>query len=267
MATVEPGEEVTFEIRDSRDRLIGARLGSRRPGRPPVDRPSAHRPGRGARRRARRCPRARGARPTRPTTSPGPRSFPGPASWETCSNAPSSHGGSWWTAWPARNSSLAWQCPPACTPAHRRGAVAGAVRAAPRHREAAIGAPNPPTPEHAWPPEAADGLRTYPPRENGGNMDIRDLGPGARLWLPIHLAGRTALGRRPPLRPGRRRGVHLGDRDRRRGDRSGSACGGGPTPAGAPASRATRPRLGPLAPCSPPPASRSPTTAARATST
>ena len=33
--------------------------------------------------------------------------------------------------------------------------------------------------EHAWPPEAADGLRTYPPRENGGNMDIRDLGPGA----------------------------------------------------------------------------------------
>jgi formamidase len=58
-----------------------------------------------------------------------------------------------------------------------------------RAREAAIGAPNPPTAELAWPPEAADGLRTYPPRENGGNMDIRDLGPGARLWLPVHQPG------------------------------------------------------------------------------
>jgi formamidase len=58
-----------------------------------------------------------------------------------------------------------------------------------RVREAAVGAPNPPTAELAWPPEAADGLRTYPPRENGGNMDIRDLGPGARLWLPVHVPG------------------------------------------------------------------------------
>ena len=30
----------------------------------------------------------------------------------------------------------------------------------------------------------ADGLRTMPPRENGGNMDVRDLGPGATLLLP-----------------------------------------------------------------------------------
>jgi formamidase len=58
-----------------------------------------------------------------------------------------------------------------------------------RAREAAVGAPNPPSPELAWPPNAADGLRTYPPRENGGNMDIRDLGPGARLWLPVHAPG------------------------------------------------------------------------------
>jgi formamidase len=46
-----------------------------------------------------------------------------------------------------------------------------------------------PDPLHAWPPEAANGLRTYPPRENGGNMDIRDLGPGARLLLPVHVPG------------------------------------------------------------------------------
>jgi formamidase len=62
-----------------------------------------------------------------------------------------------------------------------------------RKREAALGeaggAIHPPSAELAWPPEAADGLRTYPPRENGGNMDIRDLGPGARLWLPVHVAG------------------------------------------------------------------------------
>jgi formamidase len=58
-----------------------------------------------------------------------------------------------------------------------------------RAREAAIDTVNPPTPDHAWPPEAGDGLRTYPPRENGGNMDIRDLGPGARLLLPVHVPG------------------------------------------------------------------------------
>ena len=58
-----------------------------------------------------------------------------------------------------------------------------------RAREAAIGTANPPSAELAWPPAAADGLRTYPPRENGGNMDIRDLGPGARLWMPVHVPG------------------------------------------------------------------------------
>jgi formamidase len=58
-----------------------------------------------------------------------------------------------------------------------------------REREAAIGTANPPSAELAWPPHAAEGLRTYPPRENGGNMDIRDLGPGARLWLPVHVPG------------------------------------------------------------------------------
>jgi formamidase len=58
-----------------------------------------------------------------------------------------------------------------------------------REREAAIGTAHPPLADYAWPPAAAEGLRTYPPRENGGNMDIRDLGPGARLWLPVHVPG------------------------------------------------------------------------------
>ncbi len=41
----------------------------------------------------------------------------------------------------------------------------------------------------AFPELAHDGLRTTPPRENGGNMDVRDLGPGARLLLPVHVPG------------------------------------------------------------------------------
>jgi len=43
--------------------------------------------------------------------------------------------------------------------------------------------------EEAWPPEAADGLRTMPPRENGGNMDIRQLVAGSKLFLPVDVEG------------------------------------------------------------------------------
>jgi formamidase len=48
---------------------------------------------------------------------------------------------------------------------------------------------DPPSAELAAPAVAADGLRTYPPRENGGNMDIRDLAAGSRLFLPVHVPG------------------------------------------------------------------------------
>ncbi len=46
-----------------------------------------------------------------------------------------------------------------------------------------------PLPEDALPRHAADGLRTIPPRETGGNMDIRQLVAGSRLWLPVSVAG------------------------------------------------------------------------------
>ena len=46
-----------------------------------------------------------------------------------------------------------------------------------------------PLPEAAVPPEAADGLRTIPPRELGGNMDVRQLVAGSRLWLPVDVPG------------------------------------------------------------------------------
>jgi acetamidase/formamidase len=32
-------------------------------------------------------------------------------------------------------------------------------------------------------------LDTIPPRRNGGNLDIRDLGPGSKLWLPVLVDG------------------------------------------------------------------------------
>jgi formamidase len=46
-----------------------------------------------------------------------------------------------------------------------------------------------PSAERAAPAAAADGLRTYPPRENGGNIDVRDLVAGSRLLLPVHVPG------------------------------------------------------------------------------
>jgi formamidase len=44
-------------------------------------------------------------------------------------------------------------------------------------------------PEDAWPREAADGLRTIPPRETGGNLDVRQLVAGSRLFLAVEVEG------------------------------------------------------------------------------
>jgi formamidase len=188
VASVEPGDEVTFEVRDSRDRLI----------RPDSDHgdllgvPSiAH-----------------------PLTGPVEVRSAAPGDLlelEVLAYETDDFG---WTAiWPgsgflgdlfdrpflarwelagglARSAQVPGVAVPACVHAGVIGVAPSAQlfeRA--REREAALGAANPPTPEHAWPPEAAAGLRTYPPRENGGNVDIRDLGPGARLWLPVHVPG------------------------------------------------------------------------------
>jgi formamidase len=50
----------------------------------------------------------------------------------------------------------------------------------------------PPDPLHAVPPAgavASAGLRTGPPRENGGNMDVKQLTKGAKLLLPVAVEG------------------------------------------------------------------------------
>lgn len=63
-------------------------------------------------------------------------------------------------------------------------------------REAALsqrgGTVLPPQPSAAMPgtePFASNALRTIPPRENGGNLDIRQAGIGSRLLLPVHVDG------------------------------------------------------------------------------
>jgi formamidase len=44
-------------------------------------------------------------------------------------------------------------------------------------------------PERAVPSSAAGGLRTIPPRETGGNLDVRALVAGSRIWFPVHAEG------------------------------------------------------------------------------
>lgn len=62
-----------------------------------------------------------------------------------------------------------------------------------RQREQAIadagGPVADPLPESALPATAASGLRTIPPREIGGNLDIRQLVAGSRLFLPVQVQG------------------------------------------------------------------------------
>jgi formamidase len=52
---------------------------------------------------------------------------------------------------------------------------------------------------------AAEGARTVPPREHGGNCDIKDLSRGSKVFFPVYVDGAGPLGGRPALQPGRRR--------------------------------------------------------------
>ena len=69
------------------------------------------------------------------------------------------------------------------------------VRAwAAREAEAAArgGRAQPPDPRGAVPsngPAATEGLRTIPPRENGGNMDVKLATEGSKLLLPVFVEG------------------------------------------------------------------------------
>ena len=63
-----------------------------------------------------------------------------------------------------------------------------------------------PTPAGAVPAEepfASEGLRTIPPREHGGNVDIKQLTAGTRLLLPVFTEGALFSAGRRALRTGR----------------------------------------------------------------
>ncbi len=188
VATVEPGDEVTFEVRDSRDRQLGHGSGHE----DLLDTPSIAHPLTGP-------VAVAGAEPgdllELEVLGYQTDDFAWTAIWPGSGFLGDLFDSPFLARWEldgahARSEQLPGVAVPACV-------HAGTIGVAPswdlfkraRAREAAAGAPNPPTVELAWPPAAADGLRTYPPRENGGNMDIRDLGPGARLWLPVHVPG------------------------------------------------------------------------------
>ena len=70
------------------------------------------------------------------------------------------------------------------------------LREAAAQREAELAARGgfalPPDPDGAVPAEepiANEGLRTIPPRENGGNLDIRQTTPGVTMLIPVHVEG------------------------------------------------------------------------------
>ena len=192
VAACEPGEEVCFEIRDSRDREIGRESTHE----DLLDVPPLAHPLTGPL-------QVRGA-------EPGDVLELEVLGYETDDFA-------WTAVWPgsgylgdlferpflakweladglARSEQLPGVAVPACVHAGTIGVAPSQQlfeRVLERERAlAARGGTVPlPDPELAWPPEAAHGLRTFPPRENGGNVDIRDLGPGARLLLPVHVPG------------------------------------------------------------------------------
>ena len=56
-------------------------------------------------------------------------------------------------------------------------------------RGGAVSGPEPDGSVPASQPVASEGLRTVPPRENGGNMDIKQLTAGTRLMLPVFTEG------------------------------------------------------------------------------
>lgn len=94
----------------------------------------------------------------------------------------------------ARSPELPGVAVPACVHAGVIGvAPSHELMAAQRAREERIRAAGGPVvddlPESAMPASAATGLRTIPPRETGGNIDIRRLVAGSTLLLPVHVPG------------------------------------------------------------------------------
>lgn len=48
---------------------------------------------------------------------------------------------------------------------------------------------------------AREALRTIPPRETAGNIDIKQISPGTTVLLPVYVAGGPGFDGRRALRP------------------------------------------------------------------
>ncbi len=169
-------------------------------------------------------------------------------------------------SWCAGGSRTGWRARPSCRASRSRGRpflgcvarrpFARAARAghrtggrarASRRRRAARPTRTAPSPRAR---SRREGLRTIPPRENGGNLDIRAADRRQPRAPARPRRRRAALAGRPALRAGRRR--VLRHRDRGGGDRArcGSACarrrscatGRACPPTSGPRSRAPQPR-------------------------
>jgi formamidase len=108
---------------------------------------------------------------------------------------PFSRSGTWRTAGRPRS-----RCPVSASPVRRSWGVATVAPSqeqfvARTKREADLlalgGAVRPPDPHAAVPGGriGEEGLRTGPPRENGGNMDVKQMTQGSKLLLPVGVEG------------------------------------------------------------------------------
>ena len=268
MLAVDPGEVVTFELRDSRDgthhaRRRRTRTCSRSPSLAhPLTGPLEVRgaePGRRARDRGARL-RDRRLRldrdlaglglPRRPLRPPLPRAL-GARRRAGALGGRARRGRA---RRRVRRRDRAWPLGGALRArARARGRPGGTRRrlrpAEPRAGGAALGRRRP-----AHLPAARERRQHRHPRPRGGQP------PAAARAR----ARRAAVDRRPALRPGRRRGLHLRDRDRRGRDR---ARGPAPRRLAPPLPGLGEPAAAGTQPTSPPPASRSTTTAATSSST
>lgn len=76
---------------------------------------------------------------------------------------------------------------------------------------AALGRIKPHEDKSKWKQVACEGARTIPPRENGGNCDIKNMSRGSRVYYPVYVKGAK---------------LSLGDIHFSQGDGEISFCGG-----------------------------------------
>jgi formamidase len=73
-----------------------------------------------------------------------------------------------------------------CGHIHAKGMV---LAHPPNEKGACLGRLNSKENESEWIKVAAEGARTIPPREHGGNIDIKNISRGSRVYIPVYVKG------------------------------------------------------------------------------